>query len=174
MTGTPTEILKAVGLLFVAALVQVSIATPLEVASGHPDVVLLTLVAVAMLRGPLVGAVAGFWAGLVVDVAALQALGLTSLLLTLAGYWAGRFGELTTRESPHPPLIAAALATVGVVVGSGLVHFMLGQGAPASALLGEVLLPTVALNVLLAYPVYRLCARLFPVARRERREAVLV
>ena len=174
MTPPALETLKAVGFLFVAALVQVSLATPVEVANGHPDVVLVVLVAVALLRGPLVGALAGFWAGLVVDMAALQTLGLSSLLLTLTGYWAGRFGELTTRSSPHPPLIAVALATVAVVVGSGLVHFMLGQGAPAAVLLGQVLLPTVALNLLLAYPVYRLAERVFPVVQRERREAAVV
>jgi len=34
--------------------------------------------------------------------------------------------------------------------------------------------PTLALNLLLAYPVYRLLRRIFPVAARERREVILV
>ncbi|MDQ4081418.1 MAG: rod shape-determining protein MreD [Actinomycetota bacterium] len=165
---------RAAALLVVAVLLQVSIATPLEVASGHPDLVLVSVVALALLRGPLLGACAGFWAGLVIDVASLQTLGLSSLLLTLAGYWSGRFGEATSRSSPHPPLVAVALATVGVTIAAGLVHFMLGQGVAAGELLGPVLLPTLALNVLLAYGVYRLSARLFPVPDRERREAPAV
>jgi rod shape-determining protein MreD len=165
------DALKALALLLVTALLQVTTFTPLEVASGHPDVVLVVLVALALLRGPLLAAVAGFWAGLIIDMAALQTLGLTSLLLTLAGYYAGRFGEVTTRSSPHPPVIAVAIATVGVVVGSGLVNFLLGQGVSVATLFVDVLLPTLALNVLLAYPLYRLTARLFPVAPRGRREA---
>ena len=164
------ELAKALAFLLAVALVQVSLATPFEVASGHPELVVVALVALALVRGPLVGAVAGFWAGLVVDVAAMGAVGLSSLLLTLAGYWAGRFGQATTRSSPHPPLVAVALATVWVVIGSGLLHFMLGQGAPVTVLLGEVLVPTLALNLILAYPVYRLVVRLFPPELRDRRE----
>lgn len=167
---TAAEALKATGLLLLVALMQVSWATPIEIASGHPDLILVVLVALALLRGPLFGTVAGFWAGLALDVASLGTLGLSSLLLTPAGYWAGRFGEGTTRSSPYPPLVAVALGTVWLELGSAVVHFMLGEGASASTVLGGVLLPTLALNLLLAYPVYRLCRRIFPVAARERRE----
>jgi rod shape-determining protein MreD len=171
---TPLDAVKAAALLLVAALLQVSIVTPIEVASGHPDVVLVLVVALALLRGPLFGSVAGFWAGLVLDVASLATLGLSSLLLTLAGYWAGRFGEATTRSSPYPPLLAVAFGTGWMVLGSGLLHFMLGEGASATQLLGPVFLPTLALNLLLTVPLYRLALRLFPVAARERREALAV
>jgi rod shape-determining protein MreD len=168
------DALKIGGLLLVAGLLQVSIATPIEVASGHPDLLLVLVVLVGLLRGRVFGAVGGFWGGLVVDVAALQTLGLTSLLLTLVGYWAGRFGEVTSRSSPHPPLVAVALATIAYTIGSGLLHFMLGQGASAGVLLAQVLLPALALNLLLAYPLYRFALRLLPPAVRERREPALV
>ena len=168
------DAVKVSGLMLFVALLQVSVATPLEVANGHPDVVLVVLVAVALLRGPTVGAIAGFWAGLVIDVAAFQTLGLSSLVLTLAGYAAGRFGEATSRRSSHPPLIAVALATVAVALASAVFHFMLGERVPASELLGRFLLPTLALNVLLAYPLYRLTRRVFPTPERERRREVLV
>ncbi len=166
--------MKTAVLMLVVGLVQISFVTPVSIAGGHADLVLVTLVSVALLRGALLGAVAGFWAGLVLDVGALQPLGLSSLVLTLAGFWVGRFGEATRRNSPHPPLIAAALATVWWAVGSALLNFMLGQSVPAGELFGHVLLPTLALNVLIAYPVYRLVARLFRVDERERREPALV
>lgn len=171
MTGV--EALKAGGLLTFAALVQISIAEWIEVGEGHPDVVLVTLIAVALLRGPIFGAVSGFWVGLVLDTASFGTFGLTSLLLTVAGYWTGRFGELTTRASAHPLLIAVALGTVGVALGSAVLHFMLGLTVPASYLFLGVLLPTLALNMLLAYPLYGLCARVFPPqVPRIRREGV--
>jgi rod shape-determining protein MreD len=167
------EALKAGGLLTFAALVQISFAEWIEVGEGHPDVVLVTLVAVALLRGPVFGAVSGFWVGLVLDTASFGTFGLTSLLLTVAGYWTGRFGELTTRSSAHPLLIAVALGTVGVALGSAVLHFMLGLTVPASYLFLGVLLPTLALNMLLAYPLYGLCARVFPPqVPRIRREGV--
>lgn len=167
---TWVDAVKAGGLLLLASLVQVSIAGSIEVAEGHPDLVLVLLVAISLLRGPVFGACAGFWAGLVLDVASLGTVGLTSLLLTLAGYWAGRFGDVTTRSSAHPPLIAVALATVGFAFGSAVLHFMLGETVSASHFFAAVLLPALALNMLLAYPLYGLCRRLFPPPLRPRRE----
>ena len=162
---------KIAVVMTLVAVIQVSIVTPFEVARGHVDLVAVTLISIALLRGPVVGAVAGFWAGLILDTATLSTLGLTSLVLTLLGYWAGRFGEGTTRSSPHPPLIAVALGTIWVVLGTGLLEFMLGEGVPPGDVLGRVLLPTLALNLLAAYPVYRITCRLLPPSFRARREA---
>jgi rod shape-determining protein MreD len=169
---TALDAVKAGVALFLAALVQVSIAGWIEVAEGRPDVLLVLLVSIALLRGPLFGAAAGFWAGLVIDVATLETFGLTSLLLTVAGYWAGRFGEVTTRSSAHPPLIAVALATVGVACGSAVLHFMLGESMASGEFFVGVLLPGLALNMLLAYPLYGLTRRLFPPPARVRRGEV--
>ena len=75
----------------------------------------------------------------------------------------GRFGEATTRSSAHPLLIAVALATVGLTLGSAVLHFMLGVDHPGVAALPR---PSCCrpwrFNLLLAYPVYGLCARLLP------------
>jgi rod shape-determining protein MreD len=164
------DAIKAAGLLLVAALIQVSIASAIEVAEGHPDVVLVLVVGIALLRGPVFGAVVGFWAGLVLDVVSLETLGLTSLLLTLAGYFAGRLGDITTKSSAHPSIVAVGLGTVGFAFGSAVLHFMLGSTLPAEEFFVGVLLPTLALNLLLAYPLYGLCRRVFHAEPRERRE----
>jgi rod shape-determining protein MreD len=164
------DALKAGGLLVFAALVQVSIASAIEVAEGHPDVVLVLVVSIALLRGPVFGAVIGFWAGLVLDIASLETLGLTSLLLTLAGYFAGRLGDVTTKSSAHPSLVAVGLGTIGVALGSAVLHFMLGSTLSAGEFFVGVLLPSLALNLLLAYPLYGLCRRIFHAEARERRE----
>jgi rod shape-determining protein MreD len=164
------DVLKAGALLLLAGLVQVSIASAIEVAEGHPDLVLVLVVGIALLRGPVFGAVAGFWAGLVLDVVSLETLGLTSLLLTLAGYFAGRLGDVTTKSSANPSLVAVALGTVGFAIGSAVLHFMLGSTLSGGEFFVGVLLPTLALNLLLAYPLYGLCRRVFQPAPRERRE----
>ncbi len=162
--------IKAGALLLFAALVQISLASTIEVAEGHPDVVLVLVIGIALLRGPVFGAVVGFWAGLVLDVASLETLGLTSLLLTLAGYFAGRLGDVTTKSSAHPSLIAVGLGTIGFGIGSAVLHFMLGSTIPAGEFFVGVLLPSLALNLLLAYPLYGLCRRIFHEEPRERRE----
>ncbi len=164
------DFIKAGGLMVVAALVQVSLASTIEVAEGHPDVVLVLVIGIALLRGPVFGAVVGFWAGLVLDVVSLETLGLTSLLLTLAGYFAGRLGDVTTKSSAHPSLVAVALGTIGFGIGSAVLHFMLGSTISAGEFFVGVLLPSLALNLLLAYPLYGLCRRIFHAEARERRE----
>jgi rod shape-determining protein MreD len=164
------DTIKAGALMLFAALVQVSLASTIEVAEGHPDVVLVLVIAIALLRGPVFGAVVGFWAGLVLDIASLETLGLTSLLLTLAGYFAGRLGDVTTKSSAHPSLVAVALGTIGFGLGSAVLHFMLGSTISAGEFFVGVLLPSLALNLLLAYPLYGLCRRIFHAEPRERRE----
>ena len=173
---SPLDAGKAALLLLLVAPFQVSIVSSLEVAEGHPDAILVLLVAIALLRGPVFGSLAGFWAGLAIDVATLaEPLGLSSLLLTLVGYWTGRRGDVTSRSSAHVPLVAVALATLGYGLGSLVVRFMLGTTVPASEFLVAVLLPTLALNVLLAYPLYALVRRLFrPPVRGGKEVSALV
>ena len=150
---------KAAVLPFVAAVAQVSIFSQADVLGGVPDVLLVTLVAVALLRGAVAGAVGGFFAGILVDGAALGELGLTSLVLTLAGYWIGRYGETTGRDRAHAPFLSVAVVTILYAFGLLVVHFVLGESAPAGAIL-RGLAPGIAMNLILTAPVYALARRL--------------
>jgi rod shape-determining protein MreD len=141
-------------LLFVAAIAQVSIFAQAHVLNGVPDLLLVTLVAVALLRGSVTGAVGGFYAGLIVDSASLGELGLTSLVLTVAGYWIGRYGETTGRDRAHAPILSVAVVTVAYSFGLVVVHFVLGDAAPAGAVL-RGLAPGIVMNLVLAAFVYR-------------------
>ena len=158
---------KAAALLFVAAIMQVSIFAQVHILGGVPDVLLVMLVAVALLRGAIVGAAGGFFAGLLVDTASLGRLGLTSLVLTIAGYWIGRYGETTGRDRAHAPFLSVAVVTVLYSFGLLLVYFVLGDRAPAGAML-RGLLPSIALNLILTAPVYALVRRVLrPYDRSE-------
>jgi rod shape-determining protein MreD len=171
------DIAKAVVLLLVAAVLQVTFVNTFELVEGRADIVLLLLVGLALLRGPIFGACAGFFAGLVLDVATLETLGLSSLLLTLAGYAAGRFGEATSHHQNRRVriVLAVTVLTVGVGLLELVVHALLGESVSAAAVLGRALLPTLALNVLLAIPFYWVTRKLFPPpARRERQREVAV
>jgi rod shape-determining protein MreD len=155
--------------IFVAAIVQTSVLNAVELGGGTPDLLLVSLVAVALLRGPLYGAAAGFFGGLLVDTALLETLGLTSLLLTIAGYWIGRYGETTGRDRTHAPLLSVVVVTILFAVGALVLHFMLGDAVSGRLVLVEALPPSVLLNMLLTVPVYALARRLLrPLATRER------
>ena len=151
--------LKAAALLFVAAIVQVSIFSQVDILGGVPQLVLVVLVAVSLLRGSVAGATAGFFAGLVVDTATLGQLGLTSLVLTVSGYCIGRYGETTGRDRAHAPYLSVAVVTFLFAFGVLIVHFMLGERAPAGAVMRGVW-PTVVLNLILTGPAYALVRRL--------------
>ena len=164
MSVTFLEPAKVAVLVFLAAILQVTIFGEIDILGGYPDVVLLTLVGIALLRGSIYGAAAGFFAGLIVDTANLATLGVTSLLLTLAGYWIGRYGETTGRDRGHAPYVSVAVATVLVQLGALILHYLLGDSVSARLVLLDVLPPKVALNLLLTLPVYALTRWLLSLA----------
>jgi len=164
---------KAAVLFFFVTIVQVTIVSSIGILGGSPDLVLVTLVAVALTQGSIFGAASGFWAGLLLDIARLGTLGFTSLLLTLAGFWIGRYGETTGRDRAHAPVLSVAVVTVLYAIGSLVMHFLLRESAPARIVLIDELPATVALNLLITFPVFWLVRRLFaPPARRPEVEFV--
>jgi rod shape-determining protein MreD len=144
---------KAAAILFLAVVLEISIFSGIHVVGGRPDLLLVTLVMVALLRGTIFGAVAGFGVGLLHDMGTFGTLGFMALLYTLAGYWIGRYGETTGRERSHAPLLSVMVVTVAFAFAALTLHFMLGENAPARAVLVDSLLPTILLNLLLAVPV---------------------
>jgi rod shape-determining protein MreD len=155
------DALKAAVLLFLAVIVQVSILGNYTPLGGTPDVVLVVLLSIALLRGSVFGAIAGFGAGLLVDVANLGTLGFTSLLLTIAGFWIGRYGETTARDRFHAPYLSVGIVTVLYAFAALALRFVLGDSVPADHVLSGV--PAEILwNLLLTWPVYALARRLFP------------
>jgi rod shape-determining protein MreD len=155
----PADAAKAAAPLFFVVVVQLSIMANVEILGGHPNLLLVTLVCVALLRGAIFGCVAGFCAGLLVDTGVFGALGFTALLLTLAGYWTGRYGETTGRDRAHAPLVSIAVITVLYQLSALVLRFMLGEHAPAQHILAS-LVPTVVLNLILTLPLYALTRRL--------------
>jgi rod shape-determining protein MreD len=163
------DALKAAVLLFLAVVVQATIVGSFHVLRGTPDLVLVLLLVIALFRGSIFGAVAGFWAGFLLDTAYLGTLGVSSLLLTLAGYWIGRYGETTGRDRAHAPFVSVAVVTFLFAVGELALHFLLGEPVEARAALIDAMPATLALNLLLTVPVYAVVRRLIAPELRETR-----
>jgi rod shape-determining protein MreD len=150
------NVLRAFAVVFVASMLQVVIVSTLVVGGGSPDLLLVVVVALGLLRGSSAGAVLGFVGGLVVDVVTLGTLGVTSLVLTLAGFWAGRYGETTGRDRRLAPVIAVAAITVAAAAFGYALHYLLGEDVVARTVLLTTLVPALVANVILALPVHRL------------------
>ena len=65
------DAIKAAILLFVVAILQVSLLSSVDVYGGMPNLLLVTIVAVALLRGSVFGAAGGCFGGLLLDTANL-------------------------------------------------------------------------------------------------------
>ena len=142
--------------VFVAALLHVTLLASIDIAGGTADVLLLSLLAISLLRGAVVGALAGFFGGLLVDVMTLDTLGVSALLYALAGYWVGRYGETTGRDRAHAPLLAVIVVTIAIAFAGLGLHVLLGEDISARRALFDALLPGLALNLLLGGPVWAL------------------
>lgn len=148
--------LRASALIFVAALLQTAIVSSLVLAGGAPDLLLVVVVCLGLLRGSVPGAIFGFAGGLVVDLLTLDTLGVTSLVLTLAGFCAGRYGETTGRGRRLAPLVAVGVITVLAGVFGFTLHYLLGEAVVARHALLTALAPALVVNLALAYPVHAL------------------
>ncbi len=161
---------RAFAVVFFAALLQVVIVSSMVIGGGSPDVLLLVVVALGLVRGAIPGALLGFTGGIVVDLVTLDTLGLTSLILTLAGFWAGRYAETTGRDRRLAPLIAAGAITLLAGVFGFVLHYLLGEEVVVEQALVTALVPAFVLNLVLALPVYVLVRRI--VGEGDRYEVV--
>lgn len=137
-----------------AVLLEVSVMPYVNVARGIPDLIAPTIVVIALLRGTLVGAVAGFSAGLLVELTApVGTLGVLAMLYLAVGAWCGRYCEREESASLLAPLALSVVAALAVQIGYLAFQLLLGNDMPASVLVGQVIFPTVALTALLSPPI---------------------
>jgi rod shape-determining protein MreD len=174
--AVPQLILRLIVVGVLTVLLQVSAVTQLEVFGTNADLVPLVIAAVGLLAGSIAGASFGFFAGLFLDLALVQTVGLSSLVYVAVGYWAGRFRELRDPQSALVPLAVGGAATAVAIIGYSVMQFLLGVDAPVSFLLAREILATILLNAIIATPVYAVVRRVLLPAlpedpRRPRRPA---
>ena len=162
LLATLSLLVRATLLVLVAVLLQVTIATDLEVLDGRPDVVVIVVVSIALQCGPLSGAVAGFVGGFLVDALGLGVIGATSLTLTTVGFLSGLWGERLREAAAVRPLLAIGAASLAAGLAELGVAVLVGSGPAVSPRLFLAVVPGSMLNVLLAiglYPLIRLALR---------------
>ncbi|MEU3277792.1 rod shape-determining protein MreD [Streptomyces antibioticus] len=136
------RILLSVPLVVVALVIQVSVLARLHLPGAVPDLLLLTVLGLAMVYGHVGGALIGFGAGLLADLAppADHAAGRYALVLCVIGYLAGLIkpenGQIKSATGPM-------LVVVGAAVGSTLLY------AGVGALVGDTAARHVGLTGLL-------------------------
>jgi rod shape-determining protein MreD len=137
-------------------VLQVSFFSYLTLFGTTPNIIPLVVVSLGLLGGAMIGAVCGFAAGLLLDCALLQTLGVSSLVLLGAGYLAGRYRERAeVSNSLIPPLLAGGLTT-GAAAAFAALQLMLGVETPVSLLVLREVFVQGLLAVALTIPIYPL------------------
>jgi rod shape-determining protein MreD len=141
--------------LAAALLVQLTIVNGLALpGGGAPDLVLLCVVAIGLTGGPQAGLIAGFCAGLALDLAppANQLIGQYALVFCLVGYACGRLRFTLTRSAVLAMASAAGVAVAGEVLVACLV-LVLDTPQVTLATVAQVLPSTVLYDLVLS-PVF--------------------
>jgi rod shape-determining protein MreD len=110
------RILLSVPLIVVALVIQVSVLARLHLPGAVPDLLLLTVLGLALIYGHVGGALIGFGAGLLADLAppADHAAGRYALVLCVIGYLAGLVKPETGRiKSATGPMVVVVAAAIG-------------------------------------------------------------
>ncbi|MGW2206324.1 rod shape-determining protein MreD [Streptomyces sp. NPDC001774] len=147
------RILLSSTLVVVALVIQVSVLARLQLPGAVPDLVLLTVVGLALVYGPVSGSLIGFGAGLLSDLAppADHAAGRYALVLCVIGYVAGLArpdnGKLKSASGPMAVVVAAALGSTLLYAGVGA---LVGDTAARHVGLGFLLLTAAIYDLLLA------------------------
>ncbi|MCL6105765.1 MAG: rod shape-determining protein MreD [Actinobacteria bacterium] len=149
--------LKVIALVIAAVILQTTMAPYLMVLGTKPDVTLVVVVCLALMRGPIWGAVTGFATGILIDVALVQMMGISSFLLTLGGYFSGSFSERIDPESWMPPVLAVFAVTLVLQALNAVIMFLLGVEASVWFIILRIILPSAVLNALIAAPVFAIC-----------------
>jgi rod shape-determining protein MreD len=160
----------------VIVFVQISVVSEVPVFGVSVDLSPLLVAFTGLLCGSIVGAAAGFCVGLLIDLALMQMLGVTSLTFTIIGFWAGRLRELRDPQAALTPLFVGAAAATAATVGYSIIEFLLGVDAPVSFELLREIVVGVLVDTVVALPMWALVRRCLTGAlpedpRRRRRRA---
>jgi rod shape-determining protein MreD len=174
---SPALILRVAVLAIAVVFLQTGVVAEVPVFGVSVDLSPLLVAFVGLLCGSVIGAVTGFAVGLLVDLALLQTLGVTSLIFTLVGYWSGRLRELRDPQAALTPLLVGAAAAGVSLLGYSMMQFMLGVDAPVSFELLRQIVIGVFVDTLVALPMWAIVRRSLEGAlpedprRRRRRRA---
>ncbi|MFF2012203.1 rod shape-determining protein MreD [Streptomyces sp. NPDC058195] len=147
------RILLSAVLVVVALVVQVSVLARLQLPGAVPDLLLLVVLGLAFVYGHVSGALVGFGAGLLADLAppADHAAGRYALVLCVIGYLAGLVKPETGQlKSAMVPMIGVVSAAIGSTLLYALVGALVGDTAARHVGLGSLLFTAAVYDLLLA------------------------
>jgi rod shape-determining protein MreD len=152
--ASPGAVVRLSAVVLLGVVLQLAVISQITLWGANADLTPLIVVCVGLLAGSVTGAVTGFCVGLLIDMALVQTLGVTSLLLTGVGYLSGRYREVRDSGNALVPPIAGALATLAYAAGFSVTQFLLGVESSVSALVVRDIVVEAVASGLAAMPVF--------------------
>ena len=141
-------------LLLTASLIQASFLPHFMWRGLGPDLVMLLVISWSLLRGAKEGPIWGFIGGLTLDLLSASPLGLSALLLTIAGASSSRGQKSIYRINILLPLTTAFLASLGYHLALLLSWQIMGRPTAWQEAFLNTVLPTALMNTLLMLIIY--------------------
>lgn len=151
---------KVALLLVIAVLLQILLVSRISVLGVTADLFLILTMLVAVSRGSMGGAIFGFFAGLIADIAFLQPLGVRALIYVLVGYFVGMFVARFETASPWAVLLLAGSSSFLAQFVFGLFQYIMGPRAGFFTMVGTQMIPGAVLDALVAVALYVFLVRL--------------
>lgn len=149
-------VLKVALVALVLLLVQSTVVLSIDIGGLHPDLLWLLPITAALLAGPEVGALVGFWTGLAFDLVLPTSFGLSALVGCLLGY---AMGAATAAVDKRAVWLKPVAALIGAVVADMLFAVLgaiLGQEQMVQIDFFSLFLIVAASSVIMVFPVNRL------------------
>lgn len=106
-----------------ALVLQSTVFNQLNIAGVKPDIILVMVVSIAVVRGPRQGGIVGFSLGLLEDFYLGRFIGMNSICKGLTGLFAGWVTIGAFSENLLVPIISTFLGTIF----NGIVYFLIGK-----------------------------------------------
>lgn len=115
--------------VLLSVIIELTLLTRLDLPGATPDLVVVTFVAIALAMGPTQGAIAGFAAGVLVDLAppADTLLGVNAIVYMVIGFITGFVVDPRDRTVPIEMGIVG-LSAAGATIATAALDTMLGSG----------------------------------------------
>lgn len=148
--------IKAGLVLLTALVVQAAVVSQLDLFGAHGDVLLLVPVAAGLTLGAERGALAGFVAGISVDLLVTTPFGLTALSYCIVGYCVGAFQHGVLRASWWLPFVAALAGAAFGTAAWALAATVVGEEGLLDGELLRIVAAVAVVAVLLVLPAVRI------------------
>lgn len=158
-------------LVLAAVVLQSSALSRLTFFGVAPDLVVMVVITIALLEGPIPGAVAGFAAGLLIDFPLETPAGLTGLAYLAVGYLTGIVRPYVQPTAVLFPVLAVGIGSLISGALFSLLLFLFGAQPDPLVRVTRVVLLTAVYNTLLTplvYPVIRRLLAIYPGEKVQR------